>query len=153
MIFRKEVFGHNMRGLIFSTTVSEMMIIFRINERDIIKIYIDLHVKCPLFLPDFNETWIFLNSFFLNPQISNFTKIRQAGADLYHAGRRTDMTKLKVAFRSFANAPNKQPTIRNYMDSKTRGMTRRKKADKHKPLFQQWPVPAVQAAEHCTYLQ
>ena len=33
-------------------------------------------------------------------------KIRPMGADLFHAGGRTDMTKLTVAFRSFANAPN-----------------------------------------------
>jgi len=32
-------------------------------------------------------------------------KIRQVGAELFHAeDRRTDMTKLIVAFRSFANA-------------------------------------------------
>ena len=32
-------------------------------------------------------------------------KIRPAGAELFHADRRTDMTKLIVAYRSFANAP------------------------------------------------
>jgi hypothetical protein len=52
-------------------------------------------------------------------------KIRPVGAELYHADGRTDMTNLIVAFRSFANAPNKQSTIRNYMDFKTRGMTGR----------------------------
>jgi len=31
-------------------------------------------------------------------------KIRPLGAELFHADRRTDMTKLLVAFRSFANA-------------------------------------------------
>jgi hypothetical protein len=40
-------------------------------------------------------------------------KIRPVGADLFHADgrtdRQTDMTKLRVAFRNFANAPkNKQ---------------------------------------------
>jgi hypothetical protein len=33
-------------------------------------------------------------------------KIRPVGAELFHAGGRTDMTNLIVAFRSFANAPN-----------------------------------------------
>jgi len=33
-------------------------------------------------------------------------KIRPMGADLLYAGRRTDMTKLIVAFHSSANAPN-----------------------------------------------
>ena len=32
-------------------------------------------------------------------------KIRQVGAELYREDRRTDMTKLIVAFRNFANAP------------------------------------------------
>jgi hypothetical protein len=32
-------------------------------------------------------------------------KIRPVGAELFHADRRTDMTKLTIAFRNFANAP------------------------------------------------
>jgi hypothetical protein len=32
-------------------------------------------------------------------------KIRPVGAELFHADRRTDTTKLKVAFRDFVNAP------------------------------------------------
>jgi hypothetical protein len=35
---------------------------------------------------------------FKNNLISNFTKIRPVGAELFHADRRTDMTKLRVAF-------------------------------------------------------
>ena len=38
-------------------------------------------------------------------QISNFVKIRPVGVELFHVDRRTDMTKLIVAFRNFANAP------------------------------------------------
>ena len=34
-------------------------------------------------------------------------KIRPVGAELFHAGWLTDMTKLIVAFRNFANAPKK----------------------------------------------
>jgi hypothetical protein len=33
-------------------------------------------------------------------------KIRSVGAELFHANGQTDMTKLIVAFRDFANAPN-----------------------------------------------
>ena len=33
-------------------------------------------------------------------------KIRPLGAELSHADRRTDMTKLTVAFHNFTNAPN-----------------------------------------------
>jgi hypothetical protein len=32
-------------------------------------------------------------------------KIRPVGAELFHADGQTDMTKLIVAFRNFANAP------------------------------------------------
>jgi len=32
-------------------------------------------------------------------------KIRQEGAQMFHADGRTDMTMLIVAFRNFANAP------------------------------------------------
>jgi len=63
-----------------------------------------LHVKCLLFLSDFNETSILLTVFKKNTQISIFMKIRQVEAEFY-ADRRTGMTKLIVAFRSFANAP------------------------------------------------
>ena len=67
--------------------------------------YIGLHVKYPLFLPDFNETLIFLTEFRKNTRISNFIKIHPVRAELFHADGRTDMTKLTIAFRNFANAP------------------------------------------------
>ena len=37
----------------------ETFFILRRTERDIIKMYIGLRVKYPLFLSDFNESWIF----------------------------------------------------------------------------------------------
>jgi hypothetical protein len=40
-------------------------------------------------------------------QILNFMEIRPVEAKLFHADRRTDTTKLMVAFRNFANAPKK----------------------------------------------
>ena len=40
-----------------------------------------------------------------NTQISNFMTIRPAAAEFLHADGQTDMTKLTVAFRNFANAP------------------------------------------------
>ena len=51
---------------------------------------VGLHTKWHLFLYDFNETWIFLDRFSKNPQISNFTKIHLVGAELFHADGRTD---------------------------------------------------------------
>jgi hypothetical protein len=47
----------------------------------------------------------FSRQFSKNNQISNFTKIRPMGAEFFHADGRTDMTKVIVAFRNFANAP------------------------------------------------
>ena len=52
----------------------------------------------------------FLDRFSKNPQTSNVMKIRPVGAELFHVNgrpdRRADMTKLIVAFRNLANAPN-----------------------------------------------
>jgi hypothetical protein len=39
--------------------------------------------------------------------MSIFTKIRPAGAELFHADGRTDTAKLTVDFRNFTNAPKK----------------------------------------------
>jgi len=62
--------------------------------------------------------------FLKNMQMPNFIKIRRVGAELFHADgwtdgqmdRQTDMTKLIVALRNFANAPKKQ--VVNKPDSK-----------------------------------
>ena len=43
--------------------------------------------------------------------MSNFVKILLVGAELFHADRRKDMTKLTVAFRNFANANKKRPNF------------------------------------------
>jgi hypothetical protein len=66
--------------------------------------YTGLHVKYPLLLSDFNETWNFLDRFWNNPQISNFIKPRPVGAELFHPDGQTDMAKLTVAFRNFSKA-------------------------------------------------
>jgi len=47
----------------FCTTLSETFLILRRAERDMVKRYIGLHVKCPLFLSDFNGTLIFCTDF------------------------------------------------------------------------------------------
>jgi hypothetical protein len=52
--------------------------------------HIGLHVKYPLCLSDFNETWIFLDTFSKSAQISSFMKIRPVGAELFHADGRMD---------------------------------------------------------------
>ena len=45
--------------LIVSTILSEIFLILRRIERDMIKMFIDLQIKCPLFLFDFNKTWVY----------------------------------------------------------------------------------------------
>ena len=42
-------------------------------------------------------------------QIPNFIKIRPVVAELFHTDGRTDMMKLTVGFRNFANAPKNSP--------------------------------------------
>jgi hypothetical protein len=73
--------------------------------------YIGRRVKYPLFLFYFSETWIFSTDI-RKILISNFMKIRLVGAEMFHADGRTDewtdMTKLIVAFRNFANAPKNE---------------------------------------------
>jgi hypothetical protein len=71
-----------------------------------------LYVRYPLFLSDFNETWIFSTNLREKAEIPSFIKIRPVSAGLFHADGqtdgRTDMTKLIVAFREFAMAPNQR---------------------------------------------
>jgi hypothetical protein len=83
----------------------------------LLKMYIGLHVKYTLFLSDFNYTWIFSIDFQKSSTVKfHFKKIRPVGAELFHedgptdgrADKRTDMTKLIVAFRNFANAPKNE---------------------------------------------
>jgi hypothetical protein len=49
-----------------------------------------LRVKYPLFLSNFNDTWIFSTDLKKYMQISNFMKIRLVGAELLNAAKRTD---------------------------------------------------------------
>jgi hypothetical protein len=47
----------------------------------------------------------FYRQFLEKYSIWTFKKIRQVGGELFHADKRTDMTKLIVAFHNFANIP------------------------------------------------
>jgi len=76
-----------------------------------IKMYIGLHIKYPLFLSDFKETLfscqIFEKSsnikFHENPSSGSWT-VPRGQRDGWTA-RRTDIMKLKVGFRNFVNMP------------------------------------------------
>jgi len=56
----------------------------------------------------------FLDRFSKNTHISNFVKIRPVGAEMFHADKgktQTDMTKLIVTFRNFANMPKNDSSL------------------------------------------
>ena len=63
--------------------------------------YICLGARYTLFLSDFIQTWVFLNGFSKNTQISNFMNILSVGAELFHADRHDEA---KNRFRHFVNA-------------------------------------------------
>jgi hypothetical protein len=72
-----------------------------------------LQVKFPLFLSGFNETLIFSTDF---RKISNikFHQSPSSWSRVVPCGRtdgHTDMTKLTIAFRNFANAPKNLPIL------------------------------------------
>jgi hypothetical protein len=61
--------------------------------------------KVPVILLRSLRNFSFLDSFSKKSQISNLIKIRPMGAELFYADGQTDIMKLIVAFRNFANAP------------------------------------------------
>jgi len=67
------------------------------------KMYIVLRVKYPLFLSDFNETWISRQTFVNSPTIK-FHEYPSSESRVVPC-RRTDMMKLRVAFRNLAKTP------------------------------------------------
>jgi len=97
----KELPGIKCVFLCYLPLLSEAILILRRTERDIIKNYIGPHVNYPFLLSEFNETSIFFDRFSKKTKIPNFMKIRPQEAELFHADRRTDTTKLIVVFRKF----------------------------------------------------
>ena len=55
----------------------------------------------------------FFDRFLKYIQISSFMKIRLVAAEMFHADGQTDMMEPTVAFRSFANAPKMQISLRH----------------------------------------
>jgi len=63
MIFEKKLLDTKCVFLFSLQALFETFHFLRRNEWDMIKMYIGLHIKYPLFLSDFNETWIFSKYF------------------------------------------------------------------------------------------
>jgi hypothetical protein len=62
-------------------------------KREVVINVKSLHVKYPLFLSDFDETWILSTDFRKEFQIKRFIKIHPVGTKLFHADSPTDGEK------------------------------------------------------------
>jgi len=72
--------------------------------------YVGLHIKCLLFCQIF-VTLELSRQIFEKSSYQIHNLIRQMGAELFHADRRTDRhVKLIVAFRNFAKVPKNKVT-------------------------------------------
>ena len=68
--------------------------------------YVGLRIKCPTFLPDFNQT-LRLSTHFLKPH-PHLYQISRKSVQYMLADGPTDMMKLIGVFRDYANAPEDQ---------------------------------------------
>jgi hypothetical protein len=103
--FRKKLLNMKCVFCVSLQLMFETFLILRRTERDTIKMYIGLHIKYPLFSSYFNE--IFLDIFSKNTRNIKFYTNPSSRSRIVPRGRtaaQTDMTKLIVAFRNFANA-------------------------------------------------
>ena len=99
--FRRQMTKHKMPALIFSTSL-----VWNISHPR--KIHWDVNInlhrsayKVPVILVRFSSNLNFLGRFSKHPQISNIMNLRPVAAELFHADRQTDMTKVTVALRNF----------------------------------------------------
>jgi hypothetical protein len=122
IIFEKRVIEHKMCVLRFSTTFiwnishsKKKLAIYYVPG----KMYTGIHVKCSLFLSDFNETELYQQIL----EKSSNIKFHENPSSRSRAAAcgRTDMTKLIVAFRNFANAPKKTLLMSNFQFGTSRG--------------------------------
>jgi len=82
---------------------SKKVLLWRLNIADNNKTFLSLHVRYPIFLPDFNEIWIFSTDLHKVPSIRfHGNTSSESRAD---ACGQADMTKTIRAFRHCANTP------------------------------------------------
>jgi len=104
-IFGKKVIEYKLCVLIFSTTFVWNTSHSKKNSgRCYHKMYTGPHVKCSLFLSDFNETWIFSIDP-PPPKKNSNTSFHENSFSGSPVVPRTNMTKLIDAFRNFGKAP------------------------------------------------
>ena len=105
--FRKKLTEHKMCVLLFLyTLLCETFLILKEFSEILSQISKRLHVNHPLFLLDFSKTWILSTDFEkVKYKISSKSVQWEASCSMQADGQ-TDMTKLTVAFRNLANAPN-----------------------------------------------
>jgi hypothetical protein len=110
---KKKVIEHKM-FLDFLYNVSQMFLSLRRTKRDMIKMYIGLHIKYPLFLPDFNINWIFSNTFenTFNYQISWNPPGGNRVVPCEQTGGRTDRhDEAYSRFSQYWNAPKNKRSL------------------------------------------
>ena len=113
--FIKNVIGHEMFVWFSLQSLPETFLILRSNDE---KMYIGLHEKCPLFLSDFTETWIFLTDLKKNWNIKFYENL-STRSRVFLCGQtdRQTWTKLIAVFRSFANSLKNETQNTNFVDT------------------------------------
>ena len=97
-----------MSGFIFSATFVSKILHYKNNWARYNQNCMSVCTSSAVIVVRFTRNMNFLYIFSKNTPISHFNKILPVGDKFCHADRRTDMTKLTVALRNFANAPNSE---------------------------------------------